>query len=340
MALAEELTKWSGVRQDLAQKRAMRPYIGELAEIGRDFERSRAEQQKASAGLAGLQLQFEPQRQQQVTEQGRLVNLLNQMKIKQMQTQMAAPPPPLSNATEFGRHLIEQQEIEQQFGPESPQAQYYQQFIESKLPGAVGAQMLTPFEGPSGVPLEIVQTGEKDKTLRKDPVTNIFYKPVTDKRFNDNIEKIGVIGSVVNDLDDLKKVAPIFQTGWKGNWRDAQVLISNYTGTRFSGTDKKAAGDAILATIKDKIMKLEGFPSLTQAYADAEKIVKIGKGESVPNYQERIGRLITKFEEEQKHLQDENQFGADITSRKPKEEKPKAGDNWVINPQTGRPVLR
>lgn len=337
MALADELTKWSGVRQDLAQKRAMRPYIGELAEIGRDFERSRAEQQKASAGLAGLQLQFEPQRQQQVTEQGRLVNLLNQMKIKQMQAAMEAPQAP-SFQTEFGKILSEQERIAQQFGPESTQAQQYQQFVESKLPGAVGAPVLTPFEGPSGVPMEIVSTGQKDKIFRKDPITNTYYQPVTEKRFTDNLEKIEVIDSVANDLENLKDIAPIFQSGWKGNWRDAQVLVSEITGRQFSGTDAKAAGNAILASIKDKIMKLEGFPSLLPAYADAEKIVKIGSGESVTAYQNRIEGLKDKFEEEQKHLQDENQYGANITSRKPKE-KPTTGNTWTFT-GTGMPIVK
>ena len=339
MALAEELTKWSGVRQDLAQKRAMRPYIGELAEIGRDFERSRAEQQKASAGLAGLQLQFEPQRQQQVTEQGRLANLMNQMQIKQMQQAMTAPQAP-SFDTDFAKLLIDQQKLEKLFGPESPQAQQYQQFLESKLPGAVGAPVLTPFEGPSGVPMEIVSTGQKDKIFRKDPITNTYYQPVTEKRFTDNLEKIEVINSVNKDLENLKDVAPIFQSGWKGNWRDAQVLVSEITGRQFSGTDAKAAGNAILASIKDKIMKLEGFPSLLPAYADAEKIVKIGAGESVKAYQNRINKIKNKFGEEQIHLNQENMYGAKITPGKPKEEKPKAGGNWVINPQTGRPVLR
>lgn len=382
MALAEELTKWSGVYEDLAQKRARRPYIGELAELSRDFERARAEEQQARAGMAGLQLEFEPQRQQQLTEQGRLVNLINQMKLKQIQQEMASPQGPSfqtklgqmlgeqqaieeffgpespqaamyrqslqqqlaekepAYVTEFGKILGEQERIAQQFGPESPQAQQYQQFLESKLPGAVGAPVLTPFEGPSGVPMEIVSTGQKDKIFRKDPITNDYYQPVTEKRFTDNLEKIEVIKSVNKDLENLKDIAPIFQSGWKGNWRDAQVLVSEITGKQFSGTDAKAAGNAILASIKDKIMKLEGFPSLLPAYADAEKIVKIGSGESVKAYQNRIDKLKNKFDEEQLNLNQENMYGAKITPGKRKEEKPKAAGNWAINPQTGRPVLR
>lgn len=339
MALAEELSKWSGVFEDLAQKKARRPYIGELAELSRDYERARAEEQQARAGMAGLQLQFEPQRQQQETEQGRLINLLNQMKLKQMQQAMAAPQGP-SFQTALGQMLGEQQAIEDYFGPESPQATMYKEMLESKRPGAVGAPMLTPFEGPSGVPMEIVSTGQKDKIFRKDPITNEYYQPVTETRFTDNLKKIDVIKSVSKDLENLKDVAPIFQSGWKGNWRDAQVLVSEITGRQFRGTDAKAAGDAILASIKDKIMKLEGFPSLLPAYADAEKIVKIGSGESVKAYQNRINNLKNKFDEEQLNLNQENMYGAKITPGKPKEEKPMAGGNWLINPQTGRPVLR
>ena len=260
MALAEELTKWSGVYEDLAQKRAMSPYISELAELSRDFERARAEEQQARAGMAGLQLQFEPQRQQQLTEQGRLANLINQMKIKQMQAAMEAPQAPSwqttlgqmlgeqqkveeyfgpespqaamyrqslqqqlaekepAYATEFGRILREQESIAQKFGPESPQAQHYEQFLKSKLPGAVGAPILTPFEGPSGVPMEIVSTGQKDKIFRKDPITNEYYQPVTDKRFTDNLEKIEVIKSVNKDLENLKDVTPPIVTGKLFPW--------------------------------------------------------------------------------------------------------------------------
>lgn len=339
MALADELTKWSGVWEDLAKKRAMRPYIGELATLGRDFEQARTQEQQARAGMAGLQLEFEPQRQQQLTEQGRLANLINQMKIKQMQTAMAAPQGP-SWVTDFGRMLGEQQAVEEYFGPESQQAEMYRELLESKLPGAVGAPELTPFEGPSGVPMEIVSTGQKDKIYRKDPITNDYYQPVTEKRFTDNLQKIEVIKSVNKDLENLKDLAPIFQSGWKGNWRDAQVLVSEITGRQFSGTDAKAAGNAILASIKDKIMKLEGFPSLLPAYADAEKIVKIGSGESVKAYQNRIEKLKNKFDDEQLHLNQENMYGAKITPGKPKKEKPKAPLKWGIDPQTGRPDLR
>jgi septum formation inhibitor MinC len=403
MALAEELTKWSSVFEDLAQKKARRPYIGELADLGMDFERARAEEQKARAGMAGLQLQFEPQRQQQLTEQGRLANLINQMKIKQMQAAMEAPQGPSwvtdfgrmlgeqkaveeyfgpespqaamyrqsleqklaekepAYATEFGKILGEQQRIAEQFGPESPQAQQYQQFLESKLPGAAGAvaaPMLTPFEGPSGVPLEIVPTGQKDKILRKDPITNDYYQPISEARLNANLGKINTIESVVDDLQKLEIIAPIFASGFVGNLRDTQKLISDFTGVQFEGANKKAAGDAILATIKDKIMKLEGFPSLQSAYSDAEKIVKIGKGESTEAYGQRIDRLREKFKEQLQNLDEEVLYGTKITGKtreklkkeeeKERKEKESTRDwttdrkslKWATDPITGKFIIK
>lgn len=277
---------------DLAMKQAE-------AQNAPEYFGSRAGQMTNQKGLSGLELQYAPQKFQMEQQNSGLTNMLRQLQIQQMKSEMAGSGG-FKPTSSMGKLFSDYQQVVAQFGADSPQAQNFKIALDREAQGAPG---MTVFDPVTGNPL--VSTGNKTTGMGGgssgtyiDPQTGKIVATQTAPAKTRDFRTIAGGENVADYLKKVQEQSP-FAFTVKDEAKGILQGLANRWGADYEYPSKLAAGEAATTTMAEGFLNAFGLNATNENVAKAEKVFKPQKGESQQQWLKRtagqaeeLGRVL------------------------------------------------